>query len=139
MRDALNSSPLRVVGLRVVQVLGLALPAAGLVVGLSGTIGCETQPLYVSCDLDKEVTSKGICAGSGGDTSCVVTQHPHCDRSVCLSYFGKEPFCTQNCTGADDISCGSDAFCWQFAETEGSSAAKWYCVPNDHKSITTGK
>lgn len=93
------------------------------------SVGCETQPPYADCELDEEVTSKGVCNGSGsvgtGTTSCVVTKHPHCTAGVCVSHFGSAAFCSQECTA--DTDCG-DGFCWTFA------AGERYCVPNKLKN-----
>lgn len=109
--------------------------------------GCETQALYESCPLDEEVTKKGVCSGStaeGHDTSsCVVTAHPQCDLSVCLSYFGQPAFCTRTCS--QDADCGDAAFCWTYADAEPNAdptkakAAQRYCVPNREKTLATGK
>ncbi|MBM4346058.1 MAG: hypothetical protein FJ100_22005 [Deltaproteobacteria bacterium] len=101
---------------------------------------CETQPLYVVCKLDEDVTKKGICQGGtttkDKDTSsCVVRSHPQCDRSVCLSYFGLEPVCTTSCSRDDDPVCGATAFCWTFSEADAAtkSTKQMYCVPDVKK------
>ncbi len=101
----------------------------GCVVGLA-LAGCETQPPFASCDLDKEVIKKNVCTGKSstatGTTSCVVTKHPHCVEGICLSYFGTPALCTHPCT--EDAECEVDGgFCWTFAEGER------YCVPKDRK------
>lgn len=102
---------------------------------------CETQAPYETCALDSEVTSKGICAGDGkGSTSCVVTQHPHCQDAVCLSYYGQKPICSKVCTSDGDCTNG---FCWTFADavtlpgaaTGTTSKAEKYCVSNATKSL----
>ena len=94
-------------------------------------LACETQPPYASCTLDPEVTNKGVCKGEGSTggatTSCVVTRHPHCVQSICLSYFSTEPVCTHACTS--DADCEQGGWCWQFSETEK------YCVPADRKTV----
>lgn len=98
---------------------------------------CETQELYVACKLDPEVTKKDICAGKSGPTadtsSCVVTQHPHCDQNICLSYFGGDAFCTRTCTTNADC---PDGECWTYADASGTTPAKQYCVPTS--KITGG-
>jgi hypothetical protein len=119
--------------------------AALLAIGLLA--GCETQALYEACPLDEEVTKKGVCNGStaeGHDTSsCVVTAHPQCDQSICLSYFGQPAFCTMTCTADSD--CGAGAFCWTYADAETSSdatkakPAQRYCVPDREKTLATAK
>lgn len=106
---------------------------------------CETQAPYTTCELDVEVTSKGICAGDGkGSTSCVVTQHPHCQEAVCLSYYGQKPICSRTCTTKDDKdtqgTCDAGSFCWTFADatslpgaatnTTASQKTEKYCVPS---------
>jgi hypothetical protein len=100
-------------------------------------LACETDSRYAACELDEEVTKQGVCTGkpspSLGTTSCVVTSHPHCVQSICLSYFGTEPFCTQPCKTDDD--CYADAFCWAFAEEEGER----YCVPKFKEQQFSGK
>jgi hypothetical protein len=100
------------------------LATAAILLGISA---CETQAPFAACELDVEVTTKGICTGSGkgGDTSCVVTAHPHCDSSVCLSYYSKPSICTKSCTTNTD--CGSTACCWTFKDDV--SPVNRYCVP----------
>lgn len=103
-----------------------------LTVGLLlAAAGCETQAPYASCQLDPEVTNKGVCNGAGSTggatTSCVVTRHPHCVASVCLSYFSTAPVCTHACSS--DADCEQGGWCWQFADNEK------YCVPADRKSV----
>jgi len=104
--------------------------------------GCETQETYAPCELDSEVTSKGICASDkkGGDTSCVVTEHPHCDTGICLSYFSKAPRCSIACTSpsaeTSASECGPNAFCFTFKDEVSASGAKLierYCVPKELK------
>lgn len=97
---------------------------------------CETQPLYVTCQLDDEVTKKGLCNGSDkadrDTSSCVVKSHPQCDRSVCLSYYGTQAICTMACSSEDnDAECGDDAECWKYADADPATGAKaqLYCVP----------
>lgn len=115
---------------------------AALMLGALGVLGaCETQAPYAACELDSEVTKKGICASSktGGDTSCVVKSHPHCDLGICLSYFSKKPFCSIPCVKDSDPVCGSDAFCWSYKEeTDGSGKVisdERYCVLNEQKIV----
>lgn len=92
--------------------------------------GCETTAPYASCPLDKEVTDKGICTGTSGSTSCVVTKHPQCEQAICLSYFGTPPVCTQPCTTAKDCPNPSEDICWTFAPADVSNTtAQQYCVP----------
>ncbi len=117
-----------------------ALAVVGGAAALATLNACETQPLYVACKLDEDVTKKGICQGGtttkDKDTSsCVVRSHPQCDRSVCLSYFGLEPVCTTSCSGDDDPVCGATAFCWTFSEADPAtkSTKQMYCVPNAKK------
>ncbi len=117
------------------------LAAVAASVCATALLGCETQPLYGVCALDKVVTDKFICtaqkppAGEKDTSSCVVRQHPHCDHNVCLSYFGLDSFCTTACTGDDDPVCGSQAFCWTFSEADPAtkSTTQRYCVPNSKK------
>lgn len=126
--------------------LGFAVVLVTLLAALSaaGTMltGCETQALFEPCALDEEVTKKGICSGSvavGHDTSsCVVTAHPQCDRSICLSYFGQKPICTMACTS--DSECGAGSFCWTYADADPAKgkAAQRYCVPNSAQTAVTG-
>ena len=104
--------------------------------------GCETQPPYADCDLDIEVTQKGICAGGAGVTSCVVQKHPTCIHDACLSYFSKKPFCTTACSGPTSAECGADSFCWTFRNAEPDPKnpkvtlpAENYCVPNAKKVV----
>ncbi len=107
-----------------------ALPLLLVVLFASLAVGCETQAPFAECALDEEVTSKNICKGgedSAGTTSCVVTSHPHCVESVCLSHFSSEPFCTKACS--TDTDCVQGGFCWAFSETQS------YCVPGDRKDI----
>jgi hypothetical protein len=108
---------------------GLALLLAALSIAAVAAVvaACETEAPFAPCELDVEVTSKNICSGTGGDTSCVVTKHPHCTQDICLSYYGKSPVCTQTCTSNFD--CPTDSFCWTFAEEKGEK----YCVPNSLK------
>lgn len=123
--------------------LGLALWGGAAAVAGSAALAtmaaCETQKLYVECKLDDDVTKKGICSGSKSadkDTSsCVVREHPQCDQSVCLSYFGLTPFCTTTCSDANDGVCGNDAFCWTFSDADPvtKSTKQQYCVPNAKK------
>lgn len=127
----------------------LAEVAAGLAVlaglaGLGGAMvatlaGCETQPPYAACVLDKEVLDKNICTGStkpGHDTStCVVTAHPQCDQSICLSYFGASPFCTSRCQLDSD--CAGDATCWTYSDAENGKAAQKFCVPKSYLKTTS--
>ncbi|MCO4760448.1 MAG: hypothetical protein KC502_03045 [Myxococcales bacterium] len=95
--------------------------------------GCETQADYGLCDLDEEVTKKGVCTGSdkgnNGTTSCVVTKHPHCAHSICLSYFSTQSVCSKTC--ANDSECGAGT-CWPFSDTES------YCVPDTAKEQLGG-
>ncbi len=112
----------------------LAMVVAVAAVGsaaLAMLAGCETQKPYDVCVLDKEVLKKGICTGStdvGHDTStCVVTAHPQCDQSICLSYFGTSPFCTSRCLRDSD--CAGAATCWTYADAENGKAAQKFCVP----------
>lgn len=119
--------------------LSVALTVASswaLLAGAGLLSGCETQPLYVTCQLDEDVTKKGLCNGSTSadrDTSsCVVKSHPQCDRSVCLSYYGTQAICTMTCTSEDnDAECGNDAECWKYADADPETGAKaqHYCVP----------
>ena len=108
----------------------VACPVAG--------IGCETQVQYAACELDKEVTDKvegkNICNGTtkGGDTSCVVTQHPHCDQSICLSYYSQTAFCTKKCV--NNTECGPNTCCWTFKD---EPTTQKYCVPNDKLGTRT--
>lgn len=121
---------------------GIVAALAVLAVG-----ACETQPLYVACKLDEDVTKKGICREVSGkeadkDTSsCVVRQHPQCDSSICLSYFGLQAVCTTPCTGDDDPVCGSTAFCWTFSEADPvtKSTTQRYCVPLSKKAAAGQK
>jgi len=103
---------------------------------------CDTQPPYAGCELDVEVTSKGICAGDGkGSTSCVVTKHPHCQEAVCLSYYGQPPICSRVCASDADCSGGT---CWTFADgtalagsvtgTEAPQKTEKYCVSTATKA-----
>lgn len=117
---------------------GFGLAAAGAVAMLfvSGLLAaCETQPLYVACQLDKDVTAKGLCKGSTAadrDTSsCVVRSHPQCDKSVCLSYYGTAPICTMTCDPSNEAACGDDATCWTYADEDpvSKAPAQRYCVP----------
>ncbi len=119
-------------------IAALALCAAALGVFAA----CETQAPYATCELDTEVTSKGICAGDGkGNTSCVVTQHPHCQDAICLSYYGQPPICSKVCTSDADCSNGT---CWTFADgsalpgavtgTEATQKTEKYCVSNATKA-----
>ncbi len=115
---------------------GLAATGAVAVFFVSGLLAaCETQPLYVTCQLDKDVTKKGLCNGSTAadrDTSsCVVKSHPQCDKSVCLSYYGTAPICTMTCDKANESACGDDATCWTYVEADPvtKAPAQRYCVP----------
>ncbi|MBP47456.1 MAG: hypothetical protein CMH53_05915 [Myxococcales bacterium] len=96
------------------------------------SLGCETQSPYAACELDEEVTKKGICTGEGtaatGTTSCVVRQHPHCVASICLSHFGSTPFCSETC--ATDLDCPESGFCWNFSDDQR------YCVMAERKGLT---
>ncbi len=107
----------------------IAVGALGAAAWLSPLTACETQQAYAACALDPEVTDKGVCDGKGsstsGKTSCRVIKHPHCAEGVCLSYFGTESVCTENCVSDGD--CAGGGFCWQYAEGEK------YCVPSDRK------
>ena len=109
----------------------LRITAPLLLVGALLTFGCETQSPYAECELDEEVTNKGICTGGGnvgtGTTSCVVRQHPHCTQSICLSHFGSPPFCTNTCSS--DADCAEGGFCWNFSDDQR------YCVMAERKSI----
>jgi hypothetical protein len=94
--------------------------------------GCPTQEPYATCGLDEEVTSKKVCDGTGGTasstgttTTCVVTQHPHCIKSVCLSFFNRPPVCTKVC--ATDSDCPLGGMCFEFSEKENNK----FCVPRD--------
>ena len=104
----------------------------GALIGAWSTLltGCESQVPYAECALDQEVTSKGVCKGGStnvtGTTSCVVTRHPHCVQSVCLSYYSTTPVCTHGCTA--DADCEQNGWCWAFSPTQK------YCVPSDRKS-----
>ena len=108
-----------------------------LFLALSSLAGCETTSGYTSCDLDKEVTDKNICAATDGasksnSTSCVVRLHPHCAEQVCLSYYSRVPVCTRVC--AEDADCvleGEPGTCWEFASATDTTAAERYCVPPD--------
>ncbi len=107
---------------------------AVLALGLSCWLaGCETTAPYASCPLDKEVTDKGICTGTAGSTSCVVTKHPQCDLNICLAYYGTAPVCTQDCSSDADCPAESgvsgSAKCWTFAPATATTAAQKYCVP----------
>jgi len=116
-------------------------------------LGCETQPPYAECELDIEVTAKGVCAGSGGVTSCVVKQHPTCVHDACLSFYSSKPFCTTTCVngtsataGISSAECGVDSFCWTFRSAEPDPKdpkvtlpAENYCVPNNINKKNVGK
>jgi hypothetical protein len=106
-----------------------------LAVATAGTLaGCETQAPYAACQLDEEVTSKGVCQGDStdgtGTTSCVVTSHPHCVQSICLSYYSAASVCTHACSA--DADCELDGWCWAFSPTQK------YCVPIERKNTTAG-
>ena len=116
--------------------LGLATMGAVATLFLTGLLAaCETQPLYVACQLDKDVTKKGICNGAttaDRDTSsCVVRSHPQCDKSVCLSYYGTAAICTMGCSLSNAAECGDDAECWTYADEDPvtKAPAQHYCVP----------
>lgn len=116
--------------------LGLATTGAVAMFFVSSLLSaCETQPLYVSCQLDKDVTKKGLCNGATAadrDTSsCVVRSHPQCDKSVCLSYYGTAPICTMTCSPSNAAECGDDAECWTYADEDPVTKvpAQRYCVP----------
>ncbi len=101
----------------------------GLVAALAAlAIACETQEPYAQCELDEEV-QKHVCDGKGqttagtGTTSCVVTKHPHCANSVCMSFFNRPSVCTLLCT--QDSECALGGVCWEFSEQ------KSFCVPQD--------
>jgi len=91
--------------------------------------GCPTQDPYAACALDEEVTKKQVCDGSGegggstGTTSCVVTAHPHCTSSVCISFFNRRSVCTNVCK--TDADCDLGGVCWAFSDTNS------FCVPKD--------
>ncbi|MSP90184.1 MAG: hypothetical protein EXR79_00025 [Myxococcales bacterium] len=101
-------------------------------------VGCDTQAQYAPCELDKEVTDKvvgkNICNGTSkaGDTSCVVTQHPHCDQSICLSYYSQTAFCTKMCV--NNTECGPNTCCWTFKD---EPTTQKYCVPSDKLGTRT--
>ncbi len=104
------------VGIAVVAGLGFA------------AVACETQEPYAQCELDEEV-KKHVCDGSGqtatgtGTTSCLVTKHPHCVNSVCMSFFNRPSVCTQICKA--DTECPLGGVCWKFSDD------KSVCVPQD--------
>jgi len=116
-------------------VVALALGAAAGAFALGALTGCETQAQYATCELDSEVLKKGLCTGSNAkdhDTSsCVVKRHPHCDHSICLSYYGQQAVCTQPCTGDGDPVCGAAGRCWTFSDADvlTKSTTQRYCVP----------
>lgn len=94
--------------------------------------GCPTQEPFASCELDEEVTSKKVCDGTGGSasstgttTTCVVTAHPHCVESVCLSFFNRPAVCTKVCSS--DADCPLGGRCFEFSEKANNS----FCVPKD--------
>ena len=105
--------------------------ALAVAVVICFAVGCESQPPYAACGLDEEVTSKNVCNGGNtnatGTTSCVVTRHPHCAQSVCLSYFSTTPVCTHECDS--DADCEQGGFCWTFSDTQK------FCVPSDRKTV----
>ncbi|MBI5607723.1 MAG: hypothetical protein HY902_02465 [Deltaproteobacteria bacterium] len=122
-------------GAALVVVAGLAVAGGAMLTALAG---CETQPPYDPCELDKEVLEKKICTGStepGHDTStCVVTAHPQCDQSICLSYFGAKPFCTSRCE--QDSDCAGVATCWTYSDAENGKPAQKFCVPKTYINNT---
>lgn len=98
---------------------------------LVATAACETQSNYATCQLDEEVTSKQVCDGTGGTeqstgttTSCVVTAHPHCVESICLSFFNRRAVCSKVCS--QDADC-PNGMCWEYSEKANSR----FCVPKD--------
>ena len=117
-----------------------------LLLAMASLVGCETTSGYVTCELDKEVTSKNICSGASGastanSTSCVVRSHPHCVEHVCLSYYSRTPVCTRVCaTNADCVLDGTAGTCWEFAAKVGTTPAERYCVPPDsfYEGLTGG-
>jgi len=114
------------IGLFVLCALGFGAASVGVFAA-----GCDSEPLFIDCLFDAEVSKAKICSGTGGgagNTSCVVTEHPQCARGICLSYFGKGngPFCTQICLSNAD--CPGDAFCWSY------DAKSKYCVPKKYQN-----
>jgi hypothetical protein len=101
------------------------------VVAVVSAAGCESEPLFVSCNFDYDVNVSKICTGGAGNSSCVVPDHPQCAKAICLSYYGKGPFCTQSCQKNAD--CPGDAFCWLFDTNKKTS----YCVKREMEVKST--
>jgi hypothetical protein len=101
--------------------------------------GCEGgEENFMSCNLDPKVQELGMCAESAqGVTtieSCVVSNHPQCPHSICLSWGAAGPMCSSACS--TDTDCPEAALCQAYGveetrDGEVPGPRDCYCVPRN--------